>query len=164
MSRLRAEHPEVFVSVSATTRAPRPGEVDGVHYLFVSEEEFDELVETDALLEWALVHGAARYGTPVAPVRAALAAGREAILEIEIQGARQVRDTSPGSRFVFIAPPSWDELVRRLVGRGTETAEQRERRLVTAQGEIASMAEFDHVVVNGEVGQAVDELVVLLGL
>lgn len=164
VARLRAEHPEVFVSVSATTRAPRSGEVDGEHYLFVSEEEFDELVETDALLEWALVHGAARYGTPVAPVRAALAAGREAILEIEVQGARQIRDTSPESRFVFLAPPSWDELVRRLVGRGTETSEQRDRRLLTAQGEMGSMEEFDHVIVNGEVGQAVDDLVALLGL
>ena len=164
VARLRAEHPEVFVSVSATTRPPRAGEVDGEHYLFVSEEEFDELIDADALLEWATVHGAARYGTPNAPVRAALAAGREAILEIDLQGARQVRDTCPQARFVFLAPPSWEELVRRLVGRGTETPEQREKRLLTAKGEMSSMAEFDHVIVNSEVGQAVDELIVLLGL
>ncbi len=138
--------------------------MDGEHYLFVSEEEFDELIAADALLEWATVHGAARYGTPYAPVRAALAAGRQAILEIDLQGARQVRDTCPQARFVFLAPPSWEELVRRLVGRGTETPEQREKRLLTAKGEMNSMAEFDHVIVNSEVGQAVDELIVLLGL
>lgn len=164
VARLRAEHPEVFVSVSATTRPARAGEVDGEHYLFVSEEEFDELVRSSALLEWATVHGAARYGTPSAPVRAALASGREAILEIDLQGARQIRDSWPSSRFVFLAPPSWEELVRRLVGRGTETPGQRDRRLLTAQGEMSSMTEFDHVVVNREVGQAVDELIVLLGL
>lgn len=164
VSRLRHEHPDIFVSVSATTRAPRPAEVDGVHYLFVSEEGFDELIEADALLEWARVHGAARYGTPNAPVLAALASGREAILEIDLQGARQVRDSCPQARFVFLAPPSWEELVRRLVGRGTETPEQREGRLRTAEGEMSSMTEFDHVIVNSEVGQAVHELVGLLGL
>jgi guanylate kinase len=164
VAHLRSEHPDVFVSVSATTRPPRPGEVDGEHYLFVSEDEFDELIAADALLEWARVHGAARYGTPNAPVLAALATGREAILEIDLQGARQIRDTCPQARFVFLAPPSWEELVRRLAGRGTETPEQRERRLLTAKGEMNSMAEFDHVIVNSEVGQAVDELVGLLGL
>lgn len=162
VARLRAEHPEVFVSVSATTRPPRPGEVDGVHYLFVSSAEFDELVAADMLLEWAVVHGVHRYGTPRAPVLAALAAGRSALLEIDLQGARQVRATWPGARFVFLAPPSWEELVRRLVGRGTESAAQRERRLETARAEMAAASEFDHVVVNAEVGQAVVALVDLL--
>jgi guanylate kinase len=164
VARLSAEHPEIFVSVSATTRPPRPGEVDGVHYLFVSEAEFDQLVATDALLEWAVVHGRHRYGTPRAPVLDALRAGQPALLEIDLQGARQVRVRWPDAQFVFLAPPSWEELVRRLVGRGTETAEQRARRLETARAEMAASAEFDHVVVNGEVGQAVSDLVALVRL
>ena len=164
VARLRQEHPEVFVSVSATTRPARPGEVEGLHYMFVTEEEFDELVAGGQLLEWAVVHGRHRYGTPKAPLMAALATGREALLEIDLQGARQVRTSWPSARFVFLAPPSRDELVRRLVGRGTETEEQRARRLRTAEAEMAAMAEFDHVIVNGEIGQAVHDLVVLLGL
>ena len=164
VSRLREEYPEVFVSVSATTRPARPGERDGFHYMFVGDEEFDELIATGELLEWAVVHGTYRYGTPKAPLLAALAAGREAILEIDLQGARQVRQSWPTARFVFLAPPSWEELVRRLVGRGTESESQRERRLESARWELAAMAEFDHVVVNGEVGQAVSELVGLVGL
>jgi guanylate kinase len=164
VNRLAAEHPEIFVSVSATTRPARPGEVHGVHYLFVSEAEFDALVAADALLEWAVVHGAHRYGTPRAPVVTAVETHRPALLEIDLQGARQVRDAWPQARFVFLAPPSWDELVRRLVGRGTESAAQRERRLQTARDELASAEEFDHVIVNGEVGQAVAELVALARL
>ena len=164
VARLSAEHPEIFVSVSATTRPPRPGEVDGVHYLFVDEGEFDELVARESLLEWAVVHGRHRYGTPRAPVIAALASGRPALLEIDLQGARQVRLSWPEAQFVFLAPPSWDELVRRLVGRGTETEDQRRRRLETARAEMAAQSEFDHVVVNGEVGQAVRDLVALVRL
>lgn len=164
VSRLRSEHPEVFVSVSVTTRPPRPGESHGVHYLFVSEAEFDELVRTGALLEWAVVHGVHRYGTPRAPVAAALTSGRPAVLEIDLQGARQVRAADPDALFVFLAPPSWDELVRRLTGRGTESAAQQEQRLVTARAEMAAAAEFDEVVVNAEVGQAVADLVGLLRL
>jgi guanylate kinase len=164
VARLREEHPEVFVSVSATTRPPRPGETDGVHYLFVTDAEFDRLIASGALLEWAVVHGVHRYGTPREPVKRALADGREAILEIDLQGARQVRQACPDARFVFLAPPSMDELVRRLVGRGTESEEQRARRLGTARAEMVAQAEFDHVIVNREIGQAVDELVALLGL
>jgi guanylate kinase len=164
VGRLREEHPEVFVSVSATTRPARPGEVDGVHYLFVTDAEFDRLIESDALLEWAVVHGVHRYGTPREPVMRALADGREAILEIDLQGARQVRRACPDARFVFLAPPSMDELVRRLVGRGTESEDQRARRLGTARAELAAQTEFDRVIVNREIGQAVDELVALLGL
>ena len=161
---LRERRPDVWVSVSATTRPPRPGEVDGVHYLFVDDAEFDELIGTDGLLEWAVVHGTHRYGTPSAPVRAAVAAGRRAILEIDLQGARQVREKLPQVRSVFIAPPSWETLVERLVGRGTEGAAERERRLETARAELAAAAEFDHVVVNDDLGQAVQDLVDLLGL
>lgn len=164
VARIRDEHPEVFVSVSATTRPPRAGEVPGLHYMFVSDEEFDELIAAGELLEWAAVHGSNRYGTPRAPLLAALASGREAILEIDLQGARQVRASWPSARFVFLAPPSWDELVRRLVGRGTESDAQRRRRLRSAEAELAAMAEFDHVIVNGELGQAAKELVELLGL
>lgn len=161
---LRELHPELWVSVSATTRSPRPGEVEGQHYLFVSDEEFDELIASGGLLEWALVHGTDRYGTPAAPVRAAVAAGRRVILEIEVQGARQVRANLPEVRTVFIAPPSWDVLRERLVGRGTETPEQMARRLRTAEDEIAVAREFDHVVVNDDLGTAVGQLVELLGL
>jgi guanylate kinase len=164
VARLAAEHPEIFVSVSATTRPPRPGEVDGKHYLFVSSAEFDELIAEGALLEWAVVHGVHRYGTPRAPVLAALGAGRPALLEIDLQGARQVRVSWPSATFVFLAPPSWEELERRLVGRGTETPEERQQRLDTARAELAARVEFDHVVVNGEVGQALEDLVALVCL
>ena len=152
------------MSVSATTRPPRPGEVDGQHYCFVSSEEFDDLLATNGLLEWAVVHGRDRYGTPAAPVQGALERGERVILEIDLQGARQVRTSLPQARLVFIAPPNWDELVARLVGRGTETAEQRERRLSTAKDELAAADEFDHIIVNDDVGRAVDELVDLLSL
>ena len=164
VKRLSQEHPEIFVSVSVTTRPPRPGEIDGVHYHFVSADEFDALIAEDALLEWAMVHGVHRYGTPRIPVLHAIAEGRPALLEIDLQGARQVRARWPDARFVFLAPPSWEELVRRLVGRGTESAVQRERRQETAQAEMAAQAEFDFVVVNGEIGQAVKDLVALVCL
>ncbi|MGZ4448365.1 MAG: guanylate kinase [Nocardioides sp.] len=159
---VRELHPDVWISVSATTRTPRPGEVHGVHYWFVSDDEFDAMVAEGRLLEWAVVHGAARYGTPRGPVEEALAAGRPAMLEIDLQGARQVRETMPDALFVFLAPPSWDELVRRLVGRGTETEEERERRLETARHELAAEPEFDVTIVNHEVHAAADQLVTLM--
>ncbi|MFC7497279.1 MULTISPECIES: guanylate kinase [unclassified Nocardioides] len=159
---VRRRHPEVWLSVSATTRAPRPGEQDGVHYWFVDDARFDEMVERGELLEWAVVHKAARYGTPRQPVEEALAAGRPAMLEIDLQGARQVRDSMPEALFVFLKPPSWEELVRRLVGRGTETEEERERRLETARHELAAEAEFDVSIVNHEVHAAAEELVALM--
>jgi len=159
---IRARHPEVWISVSATTRPPRPGEVHGVHYWFVDDAEFDRMVADDELLEWAVVHSAARYGTPRRPVEEALAQGRPALLEIDLQGARQVRTSMPEALFVFLKPPSWEELVRRLVGRGTETVEERERRLRTAQEEMAAEPEFDVTVVNTEVHAAAEELVALM--
>ncbi|MDN5571470.1 MAG: guanylate kinase [Propionibacteriaceae bacterium] len=164
VSRLAAEHPQIWVSVSTTTRAPRPGEVDGVHYLFVSEAEFDALVEDGGLLEWAVVHGRHRYGTPAAPVFAAEAEGRVVILEIDLAGARQVRERLPQARSIFLAPPDWGTLVGRLTGRGTETNDQVERRLQTARVELEAAAEFDEVVVNDELGATVGKLVSLLGL
>ncbi|MEA5054422.1 MAG: guanylate kinase [Propionicimonas sp.] len=161
---LRARHPEVWVSVSVTTRAPRPGEVDGVHYHFIDDARFDELIGCDGLLEWALVHGSARYGTPSAPVEQAVAEGRRVILEIELQGARQVREKLPDARFVFIAPPRWETLQERLLARGTESEAEIARRLRTAEIELAAAGEFDAVIVNDDLGTAVDELVDLLGL
>ncbi len=159
---LRAHHPEVWISVSATTRARRPNEVDGVHYRFVTDEEFDALVADEELLEWAVVHKNARYGTPRQPVLDALAAGKQALLEIDLQGARQVRTRMPEARFVFLAPPSWEELVRRLVGRGTEPPAERERRLETARAELAAETEFDATIVNHTIPAAVEELVELM--
>jgi guanylate kinase len=161
---VRETHPEVWISVSATTRPPRPGEEDGVHYWFVSDEAFDRMVADGELLEWAVVHQRARYGTPRRPVERALADGRPAMLEIDLQGARQVRETMPQALFVFLKPPSWDELVRRLVGRGTESEEERARRLDTARLELAAEAEFDVTIVNHEVHAAADELVALMTL
>lgn len=151
-------------SVSCTTRAPRPGEVEGESYHFVSGDRFDEMVADDALLEWAEVHGSNRYGTPRGPVEAAIAAGQHVILEIDLQGARQVKQRMPEAQLVFLMPPSWDELVHRLEGRGTEDAAAREQRLQTAKRELASIDEADHVIVNERVEDTVDALVSLLGL
>jgi guanylate kinase len=157
---LRAEHPEVWLSVSATTRFPRPGETHGVHYRFVSREEFAELVESGGLLEWAEFAGNL-YGTPRQPVLDHLAAGRPVVLEIDLQGARQVRALMPGAKLVFLAPPSWDELVRRLTGRGTEDAAVVEKRLAVARDELAAEPEFDVTLVNTSVPDVVGQLVAL---
>ena len=159
---VRQHHPEVWVSVSVTTRRPRPAEVDGVHYHFVSDAEFERMAAAGELLESAVVHGVNHYGTPRGPVEQALRDHRMALLEIDLQGARQVRDTMPEALFVFLAPPSWDELVRRLVGRGTEDAEERGRRLDTAKVEMAAEDEFDVTIVNDDVRRAAEELVSLM--
>ncbi len=161
---IRDNYPEVWLSVSATTRAARPGEVEGVHYFFKSAEEFDSLIADGDFLEWAVVHGQNRYGTLRSTVENAVAEGKHVLLEIDLQGARQVKEALPGAQFVFLAPPSWDELVRRLVGRGTETAEEQQRRLETAKLELAAEPEFDHTIVNDEVRRAAAELVTLMGL
>jgi len=155
---LREREPDIWISVSATTRPPRPGEVDGVHYFFVTPERFDEMVTANELLEWAVVHGVHRYGTPRGPVEEHLRTGTPVLLEIDLQGARQVRETMPDALFVFLAPPSWDELVHRLVGRGTEGPEERKRRLVTAREELAAESEFDATIVNDTVEAAAAEL------
>jgi len=159
---VRANFPKVWLSVSMTTRKPRPCEIDGTHYHFVDDEQFDRVRDAGELLEWAVVHGRARYGTPRRPVLEALAAGRKALLEIDLQGARQVRAQMPESLFVFLAPPSWDELVRRLIGRGTESHEEREVRLTTARLELAAQREFDVTIVNDNVQRASEELVSLM--
>jgi guanylate kinase len=161
VAEVRRRHPSVWVSVSVTTRRPRPGEVEGVAYSFVTDEEFDRLIATDGLLEWAEYAGN-RYGTPIGPLRDRLAAGAPALLEIELQGARQVRARDPEAQLVFLAPPSWTELVSRLVGRGSEPPAVQERRLAIAQAELDAAGEFDVVVVNDDVSRAADELVGLL--
>lgn len=161
VARLRARHPEIWLSVSATTRRPRPGEVDGVHYRFVSDEQFDELVAQGRLLEWAEFTGN-RYGTPRDAVAGRLARGTPVLLEIELEGARQVRAAMPEARLVFLAPPSWEELEARLTGRGTEDPDVVARRLARAQVELAAADEFDSVLVNRDVGDTVEELVALM--
>jgi guanylate kinase len=161
VAEVRKRHPDVWVSVSVTTRRPRPGEQDGVHYHFVDDADFDRLIEHDGLLEWAEYAGH-RYGTPVEPLRRRLATGAPALLEIELQGARQVRERDPEAQLVFLAPPTWAELVSRLAGRGSEPPAVQERRLRLAQAELDASGEFDVVVVNDDVARAADELVGLL--
>lgn len=158
---LRAHHPEIWLSVSVTTRFPRPGEVDGIHYLFVSDAAFDELVARNGLLEWARFAGH-RYGTPRAAVEKRLAEDVPVLLEIELQGARQVRTLMEEALLVFLAPPSWDELVRRLAGRGTEPPDVIDDRLATAREELAAENEFDVTLVNTSVQDVVTRLLTLL--
>ncbi len=153
---------DVMLSVSATTRAPRAGEVDGQHYFFLTDSEFDALIAAGQMLEYAVVHGKHRYGTPKAPVEAALEAGKLVLLEIDIQGARQVKQAMPEATTVFLAPPSWDELVRRLQGRGTESPEDQAVRLETAKTELAAQSEFDQVIVNDEVAKCASKVVELM--
>jgi guanylate kinase len=150
---LLSQNPGISLSVSATTRDPRPGELDGKDYFFVSQARFDQMIEDHELLEWATVHGVNRYGTPRAPVLAALAQGRQVILEIDIQGARAVKASMPECNTVFIAPPSFGDLAIRLAARGTETDTEIARRLVTAETEMAASGEFDHLVINDEVAK-----------
>lgn len=161
---IRDNYPEVWLSVSATTRQPRPGEEHGKHYFFVSHDEFDELVESGQMLEWALVHGLNRYGTIRSTVADAIAQGKKVLLEIDLQGARQIKETMPDAHFVFLAPPSWGDLVDRLIGRGTESADEQQKRLETAKLELAAEKEFDTTIVNDTVERAAAELVALMGL
>jgi guanylate kinase len=161
---IRENYPDVHLSVSATTRAPRPGEVHGVNYFFVSDGEFDDLVASGQMLETATVHNAFRYGTPRAPIDEALANGKSVLLEIDLQGARSVRKAMPEAVLVFLLPPTWEELVRRLIGRGTESGAEQQRRLETAKVELAAQDEFDHRVVNSDVSTAAREVVDLMAI
>ncbi|MCZ4550569.1 MULTISPECIES: guanylate kinase [Mycobacteriales] len=161
--RLRELLPDLMFSVSATTRDPRAGEVDGRDYLFVGPDEFDRLIEAGELLEWAEIHGGLqRSGTPARPVFDAMEQGRPTLVEVDLAGARNIRDAVPEAVTVFLAPPSWDVLVSRLRGRGTESDEIIERRLETARAELDSAHEFDHVVVNDEVDSVAKQLLSLL--
>jgi guanylate kinase len=161
---IRENYPEIQLSVSATTRPPRPGEIDGVHYYFVSDAEFDRMIANHELLEWAVVHNSYRYGTPKPPIDAALEAGKRVLLEIDLQGARNVRAELPNALLVFLLPPTWDELVRRLTGRGTEDPVEQARRLETARVELAAQDEFDYRVINTDVGAAAREVVELMAV
>ncbi|MEB3261200.1 MAG: guanylate kinase [Cyanobacteriota bacterium] len=160
---LLARHPALWLSVSATTRAPRAGEVDGEHYFFLTPERFARQVEEGGFLEWAAFAGN-HYGTPRAAVEETLAAGRPVLLEIEVEGARQVRRSFPAGRQIFVAPPSFAELERRIRGRGTDAEEAIQRRLARAREELAAAAEFDAVLVNDDLEAAGLELERLLGL
>ena len=159
---IRDHYPDVWLSVSATTRDARPGEEDGVHYFFVTADEFDDLVARDQMLEWAVVHGVNRYGTRRDRVQEAVAQGRHVLLEIDLQGARQVRESMPEATFVFLAPPSWDELVGRLTGRGTEEEAAVRARLAEAERELAAAGEFEARVVNADVREAARQLLDLM--
>ncbi|HEU4363067.1 MAG TPA: guanylate kinase [Mycobacterium sp.] len=160
---LRDRVPDLYFSVSATTRAPRPGEVDGVDYRFVTPEDFQRLIDADALLEWAEIHGGLhRSGTPAAPVRDAARSGHPVLIEVDLAGARAVKAALPEAITVFLAPPDWATLESRLAGRGTESAEVMQRRLTTARAELAAQDDFDAVVVNRRVETACAELVSLL--
>ncbi|MFI9581594.1 guanylate kinase [Streptomyces sp. NPDC052236] len=161
VAHMRKVHPEVWLSVSATTRKPRPGERHGVQYFFVSDEEFDKLVANGELLEWAEFAGN-RYGTPRRAVLDHLDEGVPVLLEIDLQGARQVKESMPQSQLVFLAPPTWEELVRRLTGRGTESAEVIDRRLTAAKVELAAESEFDLTLVNTSVEDVARELLALM--
>ncbi len=158
---LRGHRPEVWVSVSATTRKPRPGEVNGVHYVFLSREEFERMADAGEFLEWAEFSGNL-YGTPRAPVEQRLAEGAPVLLEIELQGARQVRQAMPEALLVFLAPPSWEELVRRLTCRATESLDVIAQRLERAGEELAAESEFDITLVNRSVPEVAEELVALV--
>ncbi|MEM6107976.1 guanylate kinase [Mycobacterium sp. 050272] len=160
---LRERVPNLHFSVSATTRAPRPGEVDGVDYHFVSPARFQQLIDAGALLEWAEIHGGLqRSGTPAAPIRAATGAGFPVLIEVDLAGARAIKKAMPEAITVFLAPPSWADLEARLRGRGTETPEAMARRLETAREELAAQDDFDRVVVNSQLESACAELVSLL--
>lgn len=160
---LRDRVPDLYFSVSATTRAPRPGEADGVDYHFVSPERFQRLIDEGALLEWADIHGGLhRSGTPAQPVRDATRAGRAVLIEVDLAGARVIKRAMPEALTVFLAPPSWAALEARLTGRGTESPDVMARRLATAQEELAAQRDFDAVVVNSELESACEKLIALL--
>lgn len=159
VARVRQALPSLYFSVSATTRAARPGEIHGQDYYFISREEFQELIDNNELLEWADIHGGLqRSGTPVAPVRQALDEGRPVLVEVDLAGARQIRQSMPEALHVFLAPPSWEELVSRLEGRATESRDVIERRLATAREELDAQDEFDRVIVNDNLDEAVRAL------
>ena len=161
---IRDRVPGLYFSVSATTRAPRPDEVDGVDYRFVSPEVFQRLIDEGALLEWADIHGGLhRSGTPAQPVRDATRAGHPVLIEVDLAGARAIKRAMPEAFTVFLAPPSWAALEARLKDRGTESADVMARRLATARAELAAQRDFDAVVLNSELESACAELVALLG-
>ena len=157
LARLMEKRERLHFSVSATTRAPRAGEAEGVHYFFMGREQFEEMIHRDAFLEYAEYVGN-YYGTPRAPVEEQLARGCDVYLDIEVQGAMQVMARRPDSLFIFLMPPSMEELARRLSGRGTDSPETVRRRLDLAERECAQRDKFNYVVINDEVDRAADEI------
>lgn len=165
VNRLRQEIPDLYFSVSMTTRAPRPGEVEGKDYFFVTPEEFQRRIDSGAMLEWADIHGGLqRSGTPAAPVEEALEHGRPVLIEVDLVGARAIAALKPEAETVFLAPPSWEVLETRLRGRGTESEEVIERRLQTAKTEMAAQDEFKHVIVNDDLDQTIAEFREVFGV
>lgn len=163
VAQLKQRIPEMYFSVSMTTRDPRPGEVHGEDYLFVSGQEFQQHIDAGEMLEWADIHGGLqRSGTPAGPIDIALERSQPVLVEVDLVGARAIAQSRPESITVFLSPPSWDELVTRLTSRGTETPEAIERRLATARTELDAIGEFDHVVINDDVDHAVDQLVAII--
>lgn len=163
VSRLRDDVDNLYFSVSMTTRQPRPGETDGVDYFFVSPETFQQHIDAGDMLEWAEIHGGLqRSGTPARPVQEAMTAGRPVLVEVDLAGARNVKAAMPEAETVFLAPPSWEVLVERLTGRGTEPQDVIDRRLQTAESELAAQKEFDHIVVNEELDEAVAAISAIL--
>lgn len=163
VSRLRDDVDNLYFSVSMTTRQPRPGETDGVDYFFVSPEAFQKHIDAGDMLEWAEIHGGLqRSGTPAQPVQEAMMAGRPVLVEVDLAGARNVKAAMPEAETVFLAPPSWEVLVERLTGRGTEPQDVIDRRLHTAETELAAQKEFDHIVVNEDLDEAVAAISAIL--
>ena len=159
VKQILAKHEDFMLSVSATTRAPREGEKDGIQYHFVSRERFEEMIAGNQLLEHATVHGEHLYGTPRAELERASSLGRHLILEIDLQGARQIRKHEPEAIQIFVHPPSWEELERRLRDRATETESEIQTRLATARSEIAAAGEFEHQVTNDNLSECAEEIV-----
>lgn len=161
--RLVTDVPNLYFSVSMTTRAPRPGEVDGTDYFFVTADDFQHRIDAGEMLEWADIHGGLqRSGTPAGPVNEALDAGQPVLVEVDLAGARNIKRLMPEAATVFLAPPSWEALVERLTGRGTESEDVIQRRLATAREELDAQGEFDSVVVNDDVDQAVAAIAAIL--
>ena len=161
---LRKTYPHLQVAISATTRQARPGETDGIDYHFLSDARFEELIAQDGFLEWATVHGKARYGTLRSEINRHFALGRDVILEIDLAGARQIRQSYPQACFIFLSPPNEHVLEERLRGRGTEDEAEVARRLETAKTELAAAGEFEHIVINNQPEQAARELAALMGI
>lgn len=165
VNKLKFLHPELFVSVSMTTRLPREGEIDGVHYNFVTRQEFERMIDKDQILEYAFVHGQNYYGTPILPLQEAIKRNVPCLLEIDLDGVHQIKNKLAGKAvFIFIAPPSWEELKKRLLSRGTESLKDIETRLKTAEIEMNSQSEFDYVVVNDDLAVAVKEIASIMKL
>ncbi len=162
VSKMLATETDLKLSVSATTRPPRPGEIDGIHYHFVSRDHFEKMIHNGEFLEWAEVHGSDYYGTPRHELEGAIAEKKHLVLEIDLQGARQIRGRVQDAMSVFILPPSPQELEKRLRGRGTETEAQIQTRLKTAQSELAAASEFDFQLINEDLDQTASEIVGLL--